>query len=359
MNRIHNFSAGPSALPLSVLEQAAAELVDFRGHGASILEMSHRGKVVDQMHEECIADLSSLLGLGDQHALIFMGGGARTQFALVPTNLGRGGRAGYITTGVWAEGAVEEAGKLGDAVELWSSAGTGHDRVPAPGEVVAPSGLAYLHYTSNNTIYGTQYHHVPDPGDAPLVCDMSSDILCRPVDVSRYGLIYAGAQKNLGPAGVTLVIVRKDLLARSDANLPEMWSYARVAAKNSMLNTPPVYAIYLMGLVAKDLLAHGGAAAAWERNQRKAASLYAEIDASPFWTGHAQPDSRSVMNVSFRTSSPELDAAFVSAADKEGLSGLKGHRTAGGLRASIYNSVPEASVEALVQFMREFRRTRG
>ena len=359
MNRIHNFSAGPSALPLPVLEQAAEELVDFRGAGASLLEMSHRGKVYDRVHEECIEDLSALLGLGDDHRILFMGGGARSQFALVPTNLRATGRAGYLTTGVWSEGAVSEASKLGEATELWSSAGTGHDRVPSPGEVTPPPGLAYLHYTSNNTIYGTQYQYVPDSGDAPLVCDMSSDILSRPVDVSRFAMIYAGAQKNLGPAGVTLLVVRKDLLERSAPNLPEMWSYARIAAKNSMLNTPPVYAIYLVGLVAKHLAAHGGAAGAAERNARKAAALYAEIDSSDFWRGHAQPDSRSLMNVTFFTPNPELDARFVGQAQAAGLAGLKGHRTAGGLRASIYNAVSEDSVTALVQFMKEFRRTQG
>ncbi len=359
MSRIHNFSAGPSALPLPVLEQAQAELVDFRGSGASLLEQSHRAKLYDGIHAECTEDLRTLLGLGDDHVILFMGGGARTQFALVPTNLLGDGTAGFITTGRWAQGAIDEAGKLGAVRELWHSRETGHDRVPAPGEVTVPGDLAYLHYTTNNTIYGTQFSHVPEAGDVPLVCDMSSDILSRPMDFSRFALIYAGAQKNLGPAGVTLVVIRKDMLARSRAELPEMWSYKKVAGKDSMLNTPPVYAIYFVGLVAKHLLAHGGAAAAAEVNQRKADALYGEIDGSDFWRGHAQRDSRSLMNVTFRSPSDELDKEFVAAATAEGLSGLKGHRSVGGLRASIYNAVPEASVTALVEFMREFRRTRG
>lgn len=359
MNRIHNFSAGPSALPLDVLEQAAAEMVDFRGHGSSLLEMSHRGKVYDRVHEECIEDLSALLGIGDDHAVVFMGGGARTQFALVPTNLRATGTAGFITTGVWATGACGEAAKLGDVNELWSSKEQGFDRVPQEGEVTVPSGLAYLHYTSNNTIYGTQFGYVPSSGAAPLVCDMSSDILCRPVDVSRFGMIYAGAQKNLGPAGVTLLVIRKDLLERSRAELPELWNYSKISGKNSMLNTPPVYAIYLVGLVAKHLASHGGAPGAEERNQRKATALYGEIDASDFWSGHAQEDSRSLMNVTFRSPSVELDGAFVEQAASAGMAGLKGHRLVGGLRASIYNAVPEASVDALVGFMAEFRRRNG
>ena len=359
MNRIHNFSAGPSALPKEVLDQAASELVDFRGHGASLLEMSHRTAVYDEVHAQCIEDLGTLLGVGDDHTIVFMGGGARTQFALIPTNLRPLGRAGFITTGTWSEGAIREAGKLGDVEELWSSVEHGHDRVPGPDDVVIPGDLEYLHYTSNNTIYGTQFGYVPETGDVPLVCDMSSDILSRPVDVSRFGMIYAGAQKNLGPAGVTVLVIRKDLLERSQDTLPELWNYKKIAAKNSMLNTPPVYAIYFVGLVAKHLLSMGGAAGAAERNDRKAAMVYGELDASGFWAGHAQTDSRSLMNVTFRTPSAELDTVFWQKAAEHGLLGLKGHRSVGGLRASIYNAVPQDSVTALVGFMEEFRRTHG
>ena len=360
MNRVHNFSAGPSALPLPVLQQAAEELVDFRGAGASLLELSHRGKRYDTVHRECTEDLGTLLGLGDDHVILFMGGGARTQFALVPTNLlPDGGRAGYVNTGTWSTGALGEARKLGDAVELWSSADQNFDRVPRPEQLEVPPDLAYLHYTSNNTIYGTQFDYVPESNGAPLVCDMSSDILHRPVDVSKFGMIYAGAQKNLGPAGVTVLVIRRDLLERSPSDLPELWSYPRIAAKDSMLNTPPVYAIYMVGLVAKHLLARGGAEAAWTVNQRKAEALYGAIDATEFWTGHALEDSRSMMNVTFRSPSDELDATFVSEATQAGMIGLKGHRSVGGLRTSIYNAVSEDSVKTLVSFMEEFERTRG
>ena len=359
MSRSHNFSAGPSALPLPVLERAAAELVDFRGAGASLLEMSHRGPIYDAIHHQCTEDLRTLLGASDDYSIVFMGGGARTQFALVPLNLRPTGTAAYLNTGTWANGAIKEAAKLGDVTELWSSADSGFDRVPAPDAFRVPADSVYLHYTSNNTIYGTQYGYIPDTGGVDLVCDMSSDILSRPVDISRFGLIYAGAQKNLGPAGVTILVIRKDLLARSRADLPDLWNYQKIAAKDSMLNTPPVYAIYMVGLVAQHLLAHGGAAGAAAVNTRKAAALYAAIDGSDFWTGHAQPGSRSQMNVTFRCPSPELDARFVSEATAAGLVGLKGHRSVGGLRASIYNAVPEASVQALVAFMAEFERTNG
>ncbi len=359
MSRLFNFSAGPGALPLPVLEQAAAELVDFRGAGMSLLEMSHRGAIYDAVHRECVADLRALLGASEDHALIFMGGGGRTQFALVPTNLRPTGSATYADTGSWSSGAISEARKLGAAHTAWSSAESGYDRVPGPGELAVPPDAAYLHYTSNNTIYGTQYQYVPESGTVPLVCDMSSDILSRPVDVARYGLIYAGAQKNLGPAGVTLVVIRRDLLERSRAELPQMWSYKAVAAKDSMLNTPPVYAIYMVGLVAKHLLAQGGAAGIATLNERKAARIYAVIDGSAFWRGHAQPSSRSLMNVTFRSPSAELDARFVKEANAAGLVGLKGHASVGGLRASLYNSVPDAAAVALAEFMTQFERRAG
>jgi phosphoserine aminotransferase len=359
MSRLFNFSAGPGALPLPVLEQAAAELVDFRGAGMSLLEMSHRGPIYDRVHRECVADLHTLLGASDDYAIIFMGGGARTQFALVPTNLRPHGSAAYLNTGRWADGATKEASKLGPVDELWSSEGSGFDRVPGPIEFSVPAGAAYLHYTSNNTIYGTQYQYVPDAGDTELVCDMSSDILSRPVDVSRFGLIYAGAQKNLGPAGVTVLVIRRDLLERSVAALPELWSYKKIASKDSMLNTPPVYAIYLVGLVAKHMLDLGGAEGVAVVNERKAARLYGAIDGTDFWTGHARRDSRSIMNVTFRSPSAELDQRFVAEAAEAGMNGLKGHRSVGGLRASIYNSVPEEAAVALVDFMTEFERRAG
>ncbi len=361
MTRVHNFSAGPSALPLSVLEQARDEFVDFRGSGASLIEQSHRAKRYDRVHFECIADLTSLLGIPDTHQVVFMGGGARSQFAHVPNNLARSAPADHLVTGRWAEGAATEAAKLVDSRVLYSSADSGHDHVPGPTDFTADPAAAYLHYTSNNTIYGTQYHHVPDAGGGTLVCDMSSDILSRPVDVSRYSLIYAGAQKNMGPAGVTVLIIEKTMLDRSDAGLPEMFSFAKIAAKDSMLNTPPTFNIYMVGLVAKWLISGGGLSAMEATNRTKSGTVYDAIDGSGgFYAGHARRGSRSWMNVTFRVAGrPELEPIFVSEATEAGLVGLKGHRSVGGLRASIYNAVPLASCEALAAFMGDFARRHG
>jgi phosphoserine aminotransferase len=371
MARVHNFGAGPGALPLPVLEQVREELLDFRGTGMSILELSHRSAPYREVQEGAAALLRELLGgaaLGDDYEVLFMGGGARTQFGLVPWNLmPAGGAADYLVTGAWAEMAAAEAAKRGRARPAWSSAGTGHDRVPGPEELGAgrldpPLGedAAYVHYTSNNTIFGTQFHHVPDPGPAPLVCDMSSDVLSRPLDLARFGLVYAGAQKNLGPAGVTAVIVRRDLLERSPAELPDTLSYARMAAKGSLLNTPPVFAVYVLGLVVRHLRDAGGLAAAAERNQAKAALLYRAIDGSGgFYRGHAQPDSRSSMNATFRLPSPELEERFVAEAAAAGLAGLKGHRSVGGIRASLYNAVELESVRLLAGFLQEFAHRTG
>jgi phosphoserine aminotransferase len=363
-HRIHNFGAGPGALPLAVLEEAQRELVDFQGSGHSILETSHRGALYEAVHFRTIDTLRELLdpgrGLPD-HEVLFLSGGARTQFAVVPLNLmPAGGTADYLVTGVWSEMAVKEAAKRGTAREAYSSAATRHDHVPAAGGYSLDAGAAYLHYTSNNTIYGTQFDHVPDSGDVPLVGDLSSDILSRPLDAARFGLIYAGAQKNIGAAGVTLVVVRKDLLARSSKDLPDTLNYAKVAAEKSLLNTPPVFAIYLVGLVARHLSEHGGAAGAEARNEEKAALLYGAIDRSGgFYQGHARPDSRSRMNVTFRLGSDELTAAFLGEAKAAAMEGLKGHRSVGGLRASIYNAVEISSVRALVELMDDFARRHG
>lgn len=353
--RIHNFSAGPSALPLPVLEQVQEELVDFRGEGASIMEMSHRSKTYDTIHNEAIADLKRLMDIGDGYTVLFMGGGARTQFAFLAMNLLEEKQADYLVTGNWAEQAYKQATKVGKARVIYSSAETNHDHVPKPEDYTIDADAAYLHYTSNNTIYGTEYPDVPETGKVPLVCDMSSDILSRPLDVSKFGLIYAGAQKNMGPAGVTTLIIRTDLLERSSATLPDMLSYAKVAEKNSMLNTPPVFGVYIVGLVVKHLLAKGGLVAAAERNMEKAQRVYQAIDNSNgFYRGHARPDSRSQMNVTFRLPNEDLEKAFLTEATSRDLSGLKGHRSVGGLRASIYNAVELASVEALVAFMNDF-----
>lgn len=363
-HRVHNFGAGPAALPLPVLERVRDELLDFRGSGMSILEASHRGGLYEEVHEGAQTSLRRLLGgaaLGDDYEVLFMGGGARTQFGLVPWNLlPEGGSAEYLITGRWAEMAAAEAAKRGRVSEAYSSAETGHDRVPGPEDLRLDPDAAYVHYTSNNTVYGTQFRVVPETGPAPLVADMSSDVLSHPLDLDRFGLIYAGAQKNLGPAGVTVVLVRRDLLERSPAGLPDTLSYARVAAKRSLLNTPPVFAVYVLGLVLQHLRESGGLPAAAERNQKKAALLYRAIDDSGgFYRGHARTDSRSWMNVTFRLPTRELEERFVAHAAEEDLVGLKGHRSVGGVRASLYNAVELASVRALAGFMEEFRRTAG
>lgn len=366
-HRVHNFGAGPAALPLAVLEQAQAELLDYRGSGMSILESSHRGKHYGEVHESAVARVRELVGgaaHGDDYEILLMSGGARTQFGLVPWNLmPAGGSAEYLVTGKWSEMALAEAAKRGRAHEAWSSAGHGHDRVPAPEELAAErldSTAAYLHYTSNNTIFGTQFHSVPDAGALPLVCDMSSDVFGRPLELARYGLIYAGAQKNLGPAGVTLVLVRRDLLRRSPAELPDTLSYARVAETRSLLNTPPVFAVYLLDLVLRHLQERGGLTAVAERNEKKARLLYRAIDGSGgFYRGHARPDSRSRMNVTFRLGEPDLEERFVAEAAEAGLAGLKGHRSVGGIRASLYNAVELEAVEVLVDFMESFARRNG
>ncbi len=355
--RVHHFGAGPAALPLGVLEQAQAELLDFEGTGLSILEMSHRSPAYDRIHHQTMADIKTLLGAGDDWQVLFMGGGARTQFALVPLNLRSASRsADYLTTGNWSWLALVEARRNGSARELWSSEAKGHDRVPAPKEIEVDPAAAYLHYTSNNTVAGTQYPFVPEAGDVPLVCDMSSDILSRPLDLSPFGLIYAGAQKNLGPAGVTVVLVRRDLLPRSSEAIADTLSYAKMAAKASLLNTPPGIPIDIVGRVAKGLLAAGGLVAMEKVNRQKSTKLYAAIDASEgFYSGHAKLESRSRMNVTFRLPSQDLEGKFVQEAAQAGLVGLKGHRSVGGVRASIYNAVTPESVDALIAFMDPFR----
>lgn len=355
--RVHNFNPGPAALPLPVLEQVQRDLLDFAGTGMSILEMSHRSPTYEQIHHQTIADLRALLGGTEEYALLFMGGGAQMQFALVALNLLLpGAYADYLVTGVWSETALEEARKIGDARVLWSSATTAHTRIPIPGEFHVNPEAAYLHYTSNNTIVGTQYTYVPVSRDVPLVCDMSSDLLSRPIDLSHHSLIYAGAQKNLGPAGVTVVIIRRDLLERCRPDLPSTMSYVQMAAHNSLLNTPPVFAIYIVGLVAQHLLAQGGLAAAAARNYEKAALLYTTLDSSAgFYRGWAQPKSRSCMNVTFRLLTPELETRFVAESTHADLIGLAGHRRVGGIRASLYNAVSMEAVRALVEFMEDFQ----
>lgn len=361
MSRPHNFNAGPGALPVAVLEQMRDEMVDFRGTGMSLLEMSHRGPVYEGVHNACIADIRTLLGLGPEWSVLFMGGGARTQFSVIPLNLlPKDGFAEYHVTGTWAEGAYAEGKRLGDARETYSSAATRHDRVPRAREVAVDGRASYLHYTSNNTIYGTQYQERPEHGSVPLFCDMSSDIMSRPVDVGSYGLIYAGAQKNMGPAGVTVVLIREDVLGRCRDEIPPMWSFKKFAAENSLLNTPPVFGIYAVGLVMRWLVGQGGLTEMERRNRKKAAAVYGAIDGSGgFYEGHAQQGSRSWMNVTFRLRNEALEKAFLKEAEARALVGLKGHRSVGGFRASLYNAVSVESAELLASFLTDFARRNG
>jgi len=344
-----------------VLERAREELLDFQGAGISILEMSHRSPAYERVHNGAIEDLRALLSIPEEYEVLFTGGGATTQFALVAMNLlSKGGHTEYLITGRWSEKALAEARKLGDAREIWSSKLSNYDRVPRPDEFTVSPDAAYLHYTSNSTITGTQFHYIPEVRTVPLVCDMSSDIASRPVDVSKYGVIYAGVQKNLGPAGVTVVILQKELLERSRPELPSTLSYAKVAEKNSLLNTPPVFAVYLVGLVARHYLEQGGLEVLTQRNETKAHLLYEAIDVSEgFYKGCACPESRSLMNATFRLPTEELEDRFAAESSEAGLLGLKGHRSVGGIRASLYNAVPLEAVRALTQFMDDFRRRYG
>jgi len=359
-NRIFNFSAGPAVLPVEVLEEAQRDLMALPGVGMSILEISHRSKAFDEVIEGCEADLRALAGIPANYHVLFLQGGASLQFSMVPMNLlPPGGSADYIVTGSWSEKAVKEAKRVGGVKIAASTAAENFVRVPKQSELTLDPAAAYVHYTTNNTIFGTEWHYLPEVGGVPLVADTSSDMFSRPIDVSRYGLIYAGAQKNLGPSGLTLVIIRDDLVARTPASLATMLQYGVHVENKSMYNTPPVFGVYIMRLVLKWLLKEGGLAAIDARNARKAQKLYAEIDRTGYYRGHALQDSRSRMNVTFRLPSEELEKKFVKESTAAGLDGLKGHRSVGGLRASIYNAFPEAGVDALVSFMQEFERRNG
>jgi phosphoserine aminotransferase len=358
--RIFNFSAGPAVLPRPVLEQAQRELIALPDVGMSVLEISHRSRAFESILAQAEADLRTLGGVPDTHKVLFLQGGASLQFSMVPMNLLHDGQtADYIVTGVWAQKAAKEAQRVGHVHIAGSTEAENFARIPRQDELSFTGDAAYVHFTTNNTIFGTQWAAEPEVGDIPLVADTSSDMFSRPIDITKYGLIYAGAQKNLGPSGVTLVIIREDLLARASKSLHTMLSYATHAANGSMYNTPPCFGIYLLGLVMRWALDQGGLAAIGEVNARKAAKLYAEIDRTGFYRGTAAGDSRSQMNVTFRLPSEALEKAFVQESTADGLDGLKGHRSVGGMRASIYNAFPEAGVDALVQFMREFERTRG
>ncbi|HET9872309.1 MAG TPA: 3-phosphoserine/phosphohydroxythreonine transaminase [Propionibacteriaceae bacterium] len=360
MPRVFNFSAGPAALPEDVLRQAADEMLDWHGSGQSVMEMSHRGKEFTSIAEAAEADLRELLAVPDGYQVLFLQGGASLQFEMIPMNLMRGKRvADYVHTGEWAKKAIKAAQGLG-AVNIAASA---EDRsftyVPAQQDWRLSDGAAYLHYTSNETIGGVEFHWIPDIGDVPLVSDMSSDLLSRPVDVARYGLIYAGAQKNIGPAGLTIVIVRDDLVGAADPAPSAMLNYATHAGAGSMYNTPPTYAIYVAGLVFRRLLESGGLAAAERRNVAKASLLYDYLDSTDFYRNPVAVADRSRMNVPFTLADASLDAHFLSGASKRGLLQLKGHRSVGGMRASIYNAMTLDGVQALVDYMTAFAATKG
>jgi phosphoserine aminotransferase len=358
--RIFNFAAGPAVLPLDVLEEAQRDLIALPGVGMSVMEISHRSKTFDEIIQGCEADIRKLAGVPDHYHVLFLQGGASLQFSMVPMNLlPPGGSADYVVTGAWSQKAVKEAKRVG-AVKIAATAEAGNfTRIPQQNELTLDPNAAYVHITTNNTIFGTEWFYTPDTGSVPLVADTSSDMFSRPIDVAKYGLIYAGAQKNLGPSGVTLVIVRDDLVKRTPATLPTMLQYGVHAENKSLYNTPPVFGVYIMRLVMKWLLKEGGLAAMERTNARKADKLYAEIERTGFYRGHAEKDSRSRMNVTFRLPSEDLEKQFAKEATAAGMDGLKGHRSVGGLRASIYNAFPEAGIDALVQFMKEFERKNG
>jgi len=360
MERVFNFSAGPATLPLDVLEQVKAELLDWQASGKSVMEVSHRSKPFVRIAEQAEADLRELMGVPEEYAVLFLQGGATLQFAMVPMNLATGGgSADYLVTGSWSKKAVKEASKVARLNVVADGAAGNYTDVPPRETWRCDAAAAYFHYTPNETIGGVEIHEVPDVGGVPVVADMSSTILSRPVDVRGFGLIYAGAQKNIGPAGLTLVIVRKDLLERSPQSLPDILRYPAHAEQGSMLNTPACFAWYVAGLVFAWLKREGGLTAMAERNQRKARLLYEAIDRSGFYRNPVAPAYRSWMNVPFTLAKAELDADFLAGATQAGLTDLKGHRSVGGMRASIYNAMPEDGVRALIDFMVEFERRHG
>jgi len=357
--RAYNFSAGPAALPLPVLEQARDELVEWQG-GASVMEVSHRGRDFMAVAERAESDLRDLLAIPPGYRVLFMQGGATLQFAAVPMNLAApGAAADYVHTGHWSERAIKEARRFSDVAVAADAAASGYTKVPDAAALRPRKGAAYLHYTPNETIGGVEFPYVPDTGDVPLVADMSSTILSRPIDVSRFGLIYAGAQKNIGPSGITVVIVRDDLARGAREGTPSVLDYRAVAEAGSMLNTPPTFAWYFAGLVFQWLKREGGLAQMARRNQAKAEALYAAIDASSFYSNPVAKHCRSWMNVPFRLAKPGLDKTFLAEADAAGLTNLAGHRAVGGMRASLYNAMPIEGVRALVEFMAGFERRYG
>lgn len=362
MTRVHNFNAGPAALPLAALERAQRELLDFEGTGMSIIEHSHRGKAYEQVHNEAISLLRELLGISDDYDVLFLQGGASHQFAMIPFNfLGTGRRGDYVITGGWSEKAYEEAQRIGDVrVAATTIKDKRYVRVPRQDELALDPGAAYVHITTNNTLFGTQWHYVPETSGVPLFADMSSDFLWKPIDVNRYAFIYAGAQKNIGPSGIAVIVARKDLVASGRKEIPKILQYRTFAENNSLYNTPPTFAIYLVRNVLAVAKEQGGLAAVEEKNRRKGGLLYETLDAmSDFYRAPVEKDSRSYMNVVFRLPTEELEKRFVSEAAKQGMVGLAGHRITGGIRVSLYNAIELASVECLVAFMRDFAARAG
>ena len=360
MDRVFNFSAGPAALPLEVLQQAQAELVNWHGSGMSVMEMSHRGKEYMSIQADAEADLRELMGIPANYKVLFLQGGASLQFAMVPMNLLRGkASADYLNTGEWSKKAIKEAKKYGAVNVIASSEDKNFSYAPAQSAWKLDPNAAYVHITQNETIGGVEIFGTPETGAAPLVSDMSSNILSRPIDVSKFGLIYAGAQKNIGPAGLTIVIVREDLLGQTVAGTPTMMDYAIQAENDSMYNTPPTYAVYIAGLVFKMLKAKGGLAAMEKVNRAKAQILYDVLDASSFYSSPVARENRSLMNIPFTLKDAALDEEFLKGAKDRGMIQLKGHRSVGGMRASIYNAMPVAGVQALADWMKEFEKTKA
>jgi phosphoserine aminotransferase len=361
MPTVFNFNAGPAMLPPPVLEQVQAELRDYQGRGLSVMEMSHRSAEYEAINAQAEARFKSLLGAGEGYRVLFLQGGASTQFAMVPMNfLPPGAAADYLLSGAWAEKAHEEAAALGGARVAASTRAEGYCRVPRPDEISLTADSAYVHLTSNETIQGIQWHAFPDVGDRPLVADMSSDVLSRPVDAGRFALIYAGAQKNLGPAGVTAVLIRESWLAQANRAVPTMLRYATHVKNSSLYNTPPTFAVYVLGLVLQWIESTGGLAALAQRNAHKARLLYTAIDQSGgFYRGHAAPGSRSQMNITFRLPAEALEKQLLAEAQDAGMIGLAGHRSVGGIRASIYNAVGLEACQVLASFLRDFARRNG
>ena len=355
--RVYNFSAGPSMLPLQVLERAGSEITNYQGSGMSVMEMSHRSKVFQKIFDDTQDKFRRLLKVPEGYKVLFLQGGASTQFSAVPLNLiGRTGRADYAVTGNFSSLAYKEAKKYGEISLAASSEDKNHTYIPAQDQLKLDPQASYFYYCANNTIYGTEWQYIPDTGDVPLVCDMSSDILSRPVDVGKYGVIFAGAQKNMAPAGLTVAIVREDLAGHELPYTPKMLGYQIMIEKDSMYNTPPCWCIYMLGLMCDWLEEQGGAAGMEKINLAKSKMLYDVLDASKLFTVSAEPGARSAMNVTFRSASEELDAKFVAESVKAGFTNLKGHRSVGGMRASIYNAMPTEGVEKLCDFIQKFEK---